>query len=148
MRGAVRGRRADAVPSTVPPWLCRKLGWSWTVLICFWSPGTSLTPSQPFVVMAGATLFLFTGQGLNYTHLYVPWYTTLLFLQVMKQRRAQAHLIQIHRVMNTYKQTKLTSKPDHIQSQLPLERAAVCLLLPIGKGWENKYQVPDVVYIV
>lgn len=65
----------------------------------------------------------------------------------MNQKEAQTSLIQIHRIMNIYKKTNLTSKPEHTQSQLPLGCAAVCSPLPAGKGWENKYQMPDVVYI-
>lgn len=44
--------------------------------------------------------------------------------------------------MNIYKKIKIGQKPEHTQSQFPLERAAVSL--PAGKGWENKFQMPDV----
>lgn len=66
----------------------------------------------------------------------------------MKQKEAQTSLIQIHRIRNIYKKIKLSPKPERTQSQLPLECAAVCSPLPAGKGWENKYQMPDVVYIL
>lgn len=38
----------------------------------------------------------------------------------------------------------MTQKSEYTQSQLPLERAAMCLPFPAGKGWENKFQMPDV----
>lgn len=97
--------------------------------------------SRPCLLVADAALLSWTEQGLNATNVQKA---EAGIIPQSETKRSTNRIMQIHGIINIYKKTKTTQKPEHTQSQLPLERAAVCSPLPAGKGWENKYQMPDV----
>lgn len=110
------------------------------------SPNTSLTPSQACLLIADDNAFLLNWAKPECHKRLKGRYVKLVLSRIMKQKEAQASLIQIHGIRNIYEKIKVTQKPEQTQSQLPLECAAVCSPVLAGKGQENKYQMPDVVY--